>query len=103
MEKYTVSYQQRTAVGDDQSEKTVVHVYHFTPDDELRMTAIPENLPPAWACEIVAEVTIIHPWLMAGTQEEICSEFYYLTEKELRKNDRIEENDWGTQFWKASI
>ena len=87
---------QCTATGRDQSAKTVVYAYRLS-DDTLWVTPDHEDFP-GW--EIQAEYTISHPWLMAGTWEEIRATFCRMVERDLWKNGCLVENDWGTRFWK---
>lgn len=91
-----LNYAQCTATGRDQSEATTVYAYRL-PGDNLWVTTEIQNLP-GW--KIQAEYTIIRPWLMAGTWEEIRSRFCRMVERDLDKDGLLVENDWGEKFWK---
>lgn len=94
--KKQLQFAQFTATGRDQSEGTVVYAYRL-PDDNLWVTTEREDFP-GW--EILAEYTISHPWLMAGTWEEIRGTFCRMVERDLDKAGFLVENDWGEKFWK---
>lgn len=94
--KKQLQFAQFTATGRDQSAKTVVYAYRLS-DDTLWVTTDREDFP-GW--EIQAEYTISHPWLMAGTWEEIRATFCRMAERDLWENGHLVENDWGTRFWK---
>lgn len=91
-----LNYTQCTATGRDQSEATTVYAYRL-PGDNLWVTTEIQNLP-GW--EIQAEYTIIRPWLMAGTWEEIRATFYRMVERDLAESGYLVENDWGERFWR---
>lgn len=89
-------FNQRTATGRDQSAKAEVYAYRL-PDDTLWVTEDCEDFP-GW--KIQAEYTISHPWIMAGTWEEIRATFRRMVERDLWANGYLVENKWGTRFWK---
>lgn len=91
-----LNYTQCTDTGRDQSEETIVYAYRL-PDDNLWVTTDRVDFP-GW--EIQAEYAIIHPWLMAGTWEEIRSRFYRMVERDLEESGYLVENDWGERFWR---
>ena len=91
-----LNHTQCRATGRDQSEPTTVYAYRL-PGDNLWVTTEIQNLP-GW--KIQAEYTIIRPWLMAGTWEEIRSRFCRMVERDLRESGYLVENDWRERFWR---
>lgn len=91
-----LNYTQCTATGRDQSEETIVYAYRL-PGDNLWVTTEIQNLP-GW--KIQAEYTIIRPWLMAGTWEEIRSRFCRMVERDLEEFGFLTMNDYGEKFWR---
>lgn len=89
-------FNQRTATGRDQSEATTVYAYRL-PGDNLWVTTDRVDFS-GW--EIQAEYTISHPWLMAGTWEEIRVTFCRMVERDLENSGSLVENDWGEKFWR---
>lgn len=89
-------FAQFTATGRDQSEKTIVYAYRL-PDDNLWVTTDRVDFP-GW--DVQAEYSISHPWLMAGTWEDIRATFCRMVERDLWENGALVENDCGTRFWR---
>ena len=94
--KKELSFVQCTAIGRDQSEATSVYAYRLS-DETLWITTDRQDFP-GW--KIQAEYTIFHPWLMAGTWEDIRATFCRMVERDLWENGALVENDCGTRFWK---
>ena len=94
--KKELHFVQCTATGRDQSEATTVYAYRL-PGDNLWVTTEIQNLP-GW--KIQAEYTIIRPWLMAGTWEEIRGTFCRMVERDLSESGYLCENDCCEKFWR---
>ena len=91
-----LNYTQCTATGRDQSEATTVYAYRL-PGDNLWVTTDRVDFP-GW--EVQAEYFISHPWLMAGTWEEIRSRFCRMVERDLEESGFLTMNDYGEKFWR---
>lgn len=91
-----LNYTQCTATGRDQSEETIVYAYRL-PGDNLWVTTDRVDFP-GW--EVQAEYSISHPWLMAGTWEEIRGTFCRMVERDLSESGYLCENDYCEKFWR---
>lgn len=99
---YTIRFVQRTATGLDGSGRTVIW-------------CVPSQEPFAWGtgavdwivggrkpADALAKIIIVHPALMAGSPDEIHSEFIRAARRKLRDDRMISVNDYGVEFWEGT-
>lgn len=112
MKQYTTSaIQARIATGHDQSGSTTVRIYGFdqSAGDFTAFTWVQgwEEDPgylASYGFVPIAEVTITHPYIMAGTREDVRSDLNRIALNLLMQDGTLEEDAVGQRFFsEASI
>lgn len=97
---------QRTATGQDTSDKTTLYlvedgfhgVVELTNEDDAKEMAGMSYKPSV----IVGTIDIIHSWLLMGTWTEIYSDFCRIARRKLLEDGVLCENDAGYLFLKEA-
>lgn len=95
MYKTTIYMIQRTALGTDRGGKTVIH---GVADERDVVGWYVGRRPHSRGLRPIAEITIIHPSVMVGDQEEIHRAFLHAAREHALKGGAICVNKWGVEF-----
>lgn len=100
----TLHMTQRTALGADQSARTRLYLLQGVESKEsvnIYTAQDRKDLKGLEGVRALGKVTIVHPWVMAGSWEEILG---YMMRKALDRLEDlgiIEYNDYGVPFLRA--